>query len=108
MNTIFYKKQLHFIDECSTNILKNLNDEFDILVEGFSNPKLSPKEEIIFDELQIDFDKLILLEKKSEESSDKDAFINNLNIIKIDLIELSEIQTSESNHLTSMLKNPKK
>jgi hypothetical protein len=103
MNTIIYKKQLHFIDESPTNIHKSLNDEFYILIEGFSNTKLTPKEETIFDELQIDFDKLILLEKKYlEGTAEKDAIINNLNIIKTDLIQLSEIQTSESKHLTSI------
>jgi hypothetical protein len=103
MNTIIYKKQLHFIDGSPTNIHKSLNDEFYILIEGFSNTKLTPKEEIIFDELQIDFDKLILLEKKYlEGTAEKNAIINNLNIIKTDLIQLSEIQTSESKHLTSI------
>tara|TARA_R110001592_G_scaffold100574_2_gene285417 strand:+ start:91 stop:696 length:606 start_codon:yes stop_codon:yes gene_type:complete len=103
MNTIIYKKQLHFIEESPSNIHKNLNDEFYILVEGFSNTKLTPKEETIFDELQIDFDKLILLEKKYlEGTAEKDAIINNLNIIKTDLIQLSEIQTSESKNLTSI------
>ncbi|PQJ81408.1 hypothetical protein [Polaribacter glomeratus] len=103
MNTIAYEKQLHYIDESHNNVHKNLNTDFYTLLEDFSNTKLTLKEATIFDELKIDFDKLILSEKKGLlNSTKKDAAINSLNTIKKDLINLSEIQISESKHLTSL------
>jgi hypothetical protein len=50
-----------------------------------------------------DFEKLLLTEKKvSEGQQDKKLVIENLKIIKEDLITLSKIQTSESKQLTSL------
>lgn len=103
MNTIIYKKQLHFVKGSLSNVHQDLNTGFYTLLENFSNTKLTSKEAAIFDRLQVDFDKLILSEKESLESSKrKNEIINSLNIIKIDLVNLSEIQISESKQLTSI------
>jgi hypothetical protein len=103
MNTIIYKKQLQNINVKSENSNENLNTDFYSLLENFSNTKLTPIEATIFKRLQVDFDELILSEKKNlEDSSIKEAILNSLNSIKNNLMNLSEIQISESKHLTSV------
>jgi hypothetical protein len=101
MNTIIYEKQLLILDESANYI--DFNNDFHILLENFSNTKLTTKEAKIFDRLKTDFNELIITEKKAIEGSiEKEVLIASLNTIKIDLVRLSEIQISESKHLTSL------
>ncbi|MGK0414650.1 MAG: hypothetical protein ACJA1B_002878 [Polaribacter sp.] len=101
MNTIIYQKQLLILDKSAKN--SNLDKDFYILLENFEQTKRTKKEAEIFEKLKTDFDQLILKEKKvAEGSMQKDNLINSLNSIKIDLVRLSEIQISESKHLTSL------
>ncbi|TXD50956.1 MULTISPECIES: hypothetical protein [unclassified Polaribacter] len=100
MNTIVYKKQLRLIDESLVN--NTLNTEFYSLIENFAETKLTYKEAEIFKRLQENFETLTASEKEVSKSTlNKKAIIHNLNIIKADLIKLSEIQISESKNLTS-------
>lgn len=101
MNTIIYQKQLLILDESAKK--GNLDKYFYILLENFEQTKLTKKEAEIFEKLKTDFAQLILKEKKvAEGSMQKDNLINSLNSIKIDLVSLSEIQISESKHLTGL------
>lgn len=101
MNTIIYQKQLLKVDESDKN--KNLNKDFYALLDNFSQTKLTIKEAEIFEKLKTDFAQLILKEKKVAEGSMlKDTLINRLNSIKSNLVHLSEIQISESKHLTGL------
>ncbi|UAM99813.1 hypothetical protein K8354_08445 [Polaribacter litorisediminis] len=101
MNTIIYQKQLLKVDESDKN--KNLNKDFYALLDNFSQTKLTIKEAEIFEKLKTDFAHLILKEKKVVEGSMlKDTLINRLNSIKNNLVHLSEIQISESKHLTGL------
>lgn len=100
MNLIIYNKQLSLLGENSKNITNNLNKDFNLLIENFSETKLTKKESQIFKKLKVDFSNLIDLEGKKLEN--RDELITNINIIKSDLIELSEIQIKESENLTSI------
>jgi hypothetical protein len=101
MNTIIYEKQLLILDESANYI--DFNNDFHILLENFSNTKLTTKEAKIFERLKTDFTELIITEKKAIQGSiEKEVLIASLNTIKIDLVRLSEIQISESKHLTSL------
>lgn len=101
MNTIIYQKQLLNLEESAKN--SDLTEDFYALLENFEQTKLTQKEAKIFEKLKTDFAQLILTEKKvAEGSMQKDLLINSLNSIKIDLVDLSEIQISESELLTSL------
>ena len=100
MNLIIYNKQLSLLGENSKNASNNLNDDFNLLIENFSETKLTKKESQIFEKLQGDFKTLTNLETKKLEN--KEELLANINIIKSDLIKLSEIQIKESKSLTSI------
>lgn len=100
MNLIIYNKQLSLLGENSKNVSNNLNDDFNLLIENFSETKLTKKESQIFEKLQGDFKTLTNLETKKLEN--KEELLANINIIKSDLIKLSEIQIKESKSLTSI------
>jgi hypothetical protein len=101
MNTIVYQKHINLLNKNPVN--DTLNKEFYTLLENFSTTKLTFKEATIFKKVETDFEKIMLTEKKvSEGQQDKKLVIENLKIIKEDLITLSKIQTSESKHLTSL------
>lgn len=101
MNTIVYQKHLDLLDKNSVN--DTLNKEFYLLLENFSKTKLTFKEATIFKRVKDDFEKLLLTEKKvSEGQQDRKLVVENLKIIKEDLITLSKIQTTESKQLTSL------
>lgn len=100
MNTIIYNKQLSMLTESPKIVNYNLNRDFNLLIEKFSETKLTKKEGEIFEKLKVDFNNLIKLE--AENSENNDEIIANINIIKSDLITLSEIQITESKSLTSI------
>ena len=100
MNLIIYNKQLSLLGESSKNVNHNLNKDFNLLIEKFSETKLTKKESQIFEKLKVDFNKLTDLEAKMLENNEK--ILTNINIIKSDLIKLSEIQIKESKSLTSI------
>lgn len=100
MNTIIYNKQLSMLTESPKSVNYNLNRDFNLLIEKFSETKLTKKEGEIFEKLKVDFNNLIKLE--AENSENNDEIIANINIIKSDLITLSEIQITESKSLTSI------
>jgi hypothetical protein len=100
MNAIIYNKQLSMLTESAASVNHDLNRDFNLLIEKFSETKLTKKEGQIFEKLKVDFNNLIDLEAKNLEN--KSAIIENINIIKSDLIELSEIQIKESQSLTSI------
>lgn len=100
MNLIIYNKQLSLLGESSENVNPNLNKDFNLLIEKFSDTKLTKKESQIFEKLKVDFNKLTDLEAKMLENNEK--ILTNINIIKSDLIKLSEIQIKESKSLTSI------
>ncbi|TXD53897.1 MULTISPECIES: hypothetical protein [unclassified Polaribacter] len=103
MNTIIYKKQLHIMSAGPKTIKEKLNENFFTLIEEFSETKLTTKESKLFNRLKDDFEQLIETEKKvSKDNLNEKGLIKNLNIIKKDLISLSEIQISESRRLTSI------
>ncbi|WP_339883640.1 hypothetical protein [Polaribacter vadi] len=100
MNLIIYNKQLSLLGESSENVNPNLNKDFNLLIEKFSETKLTKKESQIFEKLKVDFNKLTDLEAKMLENNEE--ILININIIKSDLIKLSEIQIKESKNLTSI------
>ena len=100
MNLIIYNKQLSLLGESSKNVNHNLNKDFNLLIEKFSETKLTKKESQIFEKLKVDFNKLTDLEAKMLENNEE--ILTNINIIKSDLIKLSEIQIKESKNLTSI------
>ncbi|AOW16746.1 hypothetical protein LPB03_04370 [Polaribacter vadi] len=100
MNLIIYNKQLSLLGESSKNVNHNLNKDFNLLIEKFSETKLTKKESQIFEKLKVDFNKLTDLEAKMLENNEE--ILTNINIIKSDLIKLSEIQIKESKSLTSI------
>ncbi|MGY8910753.1 MAG: hypothetical protein ACKVIG_12975 [Flavobacteriales bacterium] len=100
MNLIIYNKQLSLLGESSENVNPNLNKDFNLLIEKFSDTKLTKKESQIFEKLKVDFNKLTDLEAKMLENNEE--ILTNINIIKSDLIKLSEIQIKESKNLTSI------
>ena len=100
MNAIIYNKQLSMLTESPSSVNHNLNRDFNLLIEKFSETKLTKKENRIFEKLKVDFNSLIDLENKNSENNNE--IIENINIIKSDLIELSEIQINESKNLTSI------
>jgi hypothetical protein len=100
MNLIIYNKQLSLLGESSKNVNPNLNKDFNLLIEKFSETKLTKKESQIFEKLKVDFNKLTDLEAKMLENNEE--ILTNINIIKSDLIKLSEIQIKESKSLTSI------
>ena len=100
MNLIIYNKQLSLLGESSKNVNHNLNKDFNLLIEKFSETKLTKKESQIFEKLKVDFNKLTDLEAKMLENNEE--ILTNINIIKTDLIKLSEIQIKESKSLTSI------
>ncbi|WP_026777397.1 hypothetical protein [Polaribacter sp. Hel_I_88] len=100
MNAIIYNKQLSMLTESPNSVNHNLNRDFNLLIEKFSETKLTKKENRIFEKLKVDFNSLIDLE--NENSDNNNEIIENINIIKLDLIELSEIQINESKNLTSI------
>jgi len=100
MNAIIYNKQLSLLTESPKSVNHNLNRDFNLLIEKFSETKLTKKEGEIFEKLKGDFNRLIDLEAKNSENNDE--IIANINIIKSDLIQLSEIQITESKNLTSV------
>ena len=103
MNTIVYKKHLYIVTNPATNTNQKLNAEFNTLLDLFSNTELTAKEFAVFERLQSDFTKFIAIEKTTTaDNLDSKTVIKNLEIIKTDLITLSEIQMSESKHLTSL------
>ena len=100
MNIIIYNKQLSLLGESSKNVGHNLNTDFNLLIEKFSETKLTKKESQIFEKLQGNFRTLTNLETNKFENNDE--LLTNINIIKSDLIKLSEIQIKESKSLTSI------
>ncbi len=100
MNLIIYNKQISLLADSSKNGNHNFNKDFNLLIEKFSETKLTKKESQIFEKLKVDFNKLTDLEAKKLENNDE--LLTNINIIKADLIKLSEIQIKESKSLTSI------
>ena len=100
MNLIIYNKQLSLLGESSKNVNPNFNKDFNLLIEKFSETKLTKKEGQIFEKLKVDFKTLTDLEAKMLQYNEE--ILTNINIIKSDLIKLSEIQIKESKSLTNI------
>ena len=75
-----------------------VNREIEELISIYLTTKLTAREEIVFNELQINFNNLYKLEESKEQLKNNSNYKDRITLIKENLNELSRVQMEEGRH----------